>query len=237
MIRTVRILVASLLLGWALVTAQEVQRHGFVFEEWVRETFFGGYKPATYTQLWDLPAAANKAHGGVPVNPKAVKYGSPIDFGDALRQFAINEPFILVIGFWQQDGDEKRFVKIISPRVEPAAWHRLWSPIKLSDLEKLDVVIKDRTLTPEEARAAAQKIKSAPPFTKSIMVVNPKIDTNTQRRLQCSLHFDDVFKHLAPGFNPRPMDHPMLWGVEFPQPIASKAREFNRSGADDKKRE
>ena len=220
---------AVLALG-ATLAAQEVQKHGFVFEEWVCDTFFAGYRAASYTQQWDIPAAANKAHGGVPVNPKAVKYGSPIDFGDALRQFAIDEPFILVIGFgfWQQEGDEKRFVKIISPRIEPATWHHLWSPLKLADLEKLDAVIKDRSLTPDEARAAAQKIKSAPPFTKTIMTVNPKIDTHTQRRLQCSLHFDDVFKHLAPGFNPRPMEHPMLWGVEFPQPIASKPREFSR---------
>jgi len=232
----VRLACLSVLLLTTL-PAQEVQKHGFVFEEWVRDTFFDGYKPASYTQQWDIPAFANKTHGGVPVNPKAVKYGSPLDFGDALRQIAIDEPFILVIGFWEQEGDEKRFVKIISPRIEPATWHRLWSPVKLADLEKLDAIIKDRRLTADEARAAAQRIKSAPPFTKSIMVVNPKIDSGTQRRLQCSLHFEDVFKHLAPGFNPRPMEHPALWNIEFPQPIASKSREFIRSRDDDKKRE
>ena len=229
---------AALALGlFAALVAQEVQQHGFVFEEWVRATFFAGYKPTSYTQQWDIPAAVNREHGGVPVNPKVSKFGSPLDLGDALRQFRIEEPFLFVVGFWQQEGDEKRFVNIVAPRVEPSTWHRLWFPIKLADLEKLDAVIKDRSLTPEQSRAAALKIKNAPPFTKSIMQVNPKIDSSTQRRLQCSLRFDDVFKQLAPGAVQRPQDHPKLWGVEFPQPIASKAREFNRGKDDEKKRE
>ena len=63
---------AALVLG----SAQEVQSHGLVFERWVRDTFFDGYKPASYTQRWDIPASANRAHGGIPVNPKAVKHGT-----------------------------------------------------------------------------------------------------------------------------------------------------------------
>jgi len=50
--------------------AQEVQHHGLVFEEWIRDTFFDGYRPPSYTQKWDIPAAVNKKFGGVPVNPK-----------------------------------------------------------------------------------------------------------------------------------------------------------------------
>lgn len=218
------LLVALFVVGG--VFAQEVQQHGLVFEAWVRDTFFDGYKPASYTQKWDIPAAQNKTHGGVPVNPKAAKYGTPVDLGDALRQFRIAEPFILVIGFWRQEGDEKRFVHIVAPRIEPASWKKLWGPVTLADLEKLDAVIKDKSLTPEQARAAALKIKNAPPFTHSVIVVNPKIDSKTQRRLQCSLRFEDVFKFLAPGADSRAQEHAALWGVEFPQPIASKPRAF-----------
>lgn len=220
--------VALLLTAVRFVPAQEVQQHGLVFERWVRETFFGGYQPPAYTQPWDIPAAANPAHGRVPVNPKAVKYGTPVDLGDALRQFKIQEPFVLVIGFWQQEGAAKRFVKIVAPRIEPAAWKKLWGPVTQADLERLDAVIKDRSLTPEQARAAAAKIKNAPPFTHATMIVNPKIDSKTQRRLQCSLRFDDVFQYLAVGVDARPEDRPALWGVEFPGPIASTPRAFAR---------
>lgn len=224
-----RFLGASLLAATlSFASAQEVQQHGLVLEQWVRDTFFDGYKPSNYTQKWDIPASANRRFGGVPVNPKAAKYGTPVDLGDALRQRKISEPFILVVGFWRQEGDEKRFVNLIAPRIEPATWEKLWGPVTLADLERLDAVIKDKTLTPAEARAAAQKIKNAPPFTQSIIVVNPKIDSKTQRRLQCSLRFDDVFKHLAPEADRAPHDHPTLWGVEFPQPVPSKPRAFQK---------
>lgn len=220
--------VAFVLLAGAPLIAAEVQRHGLVFEEWVRDTFFAGYRPPGYTQPWDIPASANRDHGGVPVNPKAVKWGTPLDLGDALRQFKIDEPFLLVVGYWQQAGDEKQFVHILAPRIEPPLWRRLWHPITRADLERLDAVIKDRSLTPEQARAAAQKIKNAPPFTQAVIQVNPKIDSRTQRRLQCSLRFDEVFKELAPDAVKAPQTPAALWGIEFPQPIASKAREFSR---------
>lgn len=214
--------------GAVVAPAQEVQQHGLVFETWVRETFFGGGRAARYTQAWDIPASANTRFGGVPVNPKAAKYGTAVDLGDALRQFRIDEPFLLVVGFWQQDGDEKRFVNIVAPRIEPALWRRLWGPVTLADLERLDAVVKDRSLTPAQARAAAQAIKDAPPFTQAVIVVNPKIDSKTQRRLQCSLRFADVFRHLAPDAESAPQAAPALWGVPFPAPVASKPRAFAR---------
>ncbi len=208
--------------------AAEVQHHGVVFETWIRHTFFGGYTPASYTQKWDIPAEANQQHGHIPANPKAAKYGSAVDLGDALRQFDIDEPFLLIIGYWQQHGAEKRFVNIVAPRIDPPQWRALWHPITRADLERLDAVIKDRSLSPAQARAAARKIKSAPPFTLSRIVVNPKIDSKSQRRLQCSLRFADVFTQLAPGADLAPHPRPTLWDVEFPNPIASPPRTFRR---------
>jgi hypothetical protein len=222
------LLLAAVALASLVGRAAEVQQHGLVFEEWVRDTFFAGYRPRSYTQKWDIPAAVNKNFGGVPVNPKVAKLGTPVDLGDALRQFAIDEPFILVVGFWRQEGDEKRFVNIVAPRLDPAAWKKFWHPITLADLQRLDAVIKDRSLTPAEARTAAQKIKNAPPFTQSVIVVNPKIDSATQRRLQCSIRFEDVFRHLVPGGNPEAQEQPALWGVPFPATVASRPRAFSK---------
>lgn len=227
-LRAARLLrpVAALFLALALaaaVTAQEVQRHGLVFEEWVRDTFFDGYRPPGYTQKWDIPAAANRAHGGVPANPKAIKYGAAVDLGDALRQFAIDEPFLLVLGFWQQRGDEKHFVNLVAPLVTPEKWRELWHPVTLEDLRRLDALIKDTSRPLAETRRLAREMKSRPPFTQAVMQVNPKVGTD-QRRLQCSLRFKDVFKHLAPDADSRVQEKPTLWGLPFPGPIASPPR-------------
>ncbi len=223
-LRPLLALVAALALA-ATVAAQEVQRHGLVFEAWVRDTFFDGYRPPGYTQKWDIPAAANRAHGGVPANPKAIKYGTAVDLGDALRQFAIDEPFLLVLGFWQQRGDEKRFVNFVAPLVTPEQWRALWHPITLEDLRRLDALIKDPSRPLAETRRLAREMKSRPPFTEAIIQVNPKVGTD-QRRLQCSLRFRDVFKHLAPGADARVQENPTLWGVPFPGTVESKPRTF-----------
>lgn len=215
------------LLFFALgLLAQEVQHHGLVFEQWIRATFFDGYTPPGYTQKWDIPAAVNRTHGGVPVNPKAAKYGTAVDLGDALRQFDIAEQFILVIGYWRQEGGQKRFVNIVAPTITPEQWSRLWGSITRTDLAQLDALIKDRSLTPAEARRAAQALKRTAPFRDSIIVLNPKIDSRGQRRLQCSLRFADVFKHLAPAADPAVQANPELWGVPFPAAIDSAPRKF-----------
>lgn len=207
--------------------AQEVQRHGLVFEQWVRDTFFEGYQPTGYTQRWDIPAEANRKHGGVPVNPKLAKHGTAVDLGDALRQFEIGEPFILVIGFWQQEGGHKRVVNLLAPEISPQLWRELWGPVTLSDLRKLDDLVKDRRRPVKELRNLARQMKNSPPFTQAVIQVNPKIGSDGQRRLQCSIRFRDVFKHLVPGADPAPQARPALWGVEFPDPIASPPRRRN----------
>lgn len=227
LIRLVPILaLAGLVTFTPLLPAQEVQHHGIWFERWVCDTFFDGYRAPIYTQKWDIPAAANKTHGGIPVNPKAAKFGAPVDLGDALRQFDIDEPFLLVIGYWRQEGDAKRFVNLVAARVEPAVWRSLWGPVTRADLEKLDAVIKDRSTPPELAREAARKRKSRPPYSEAVIVLNPKIDAKRQRRLQCSLRAEDVFRLLAPDANPAAQEHPMLWGVELTAKVASAPRRF-----------
>ena len=134
-------LIAFFLALLSALIAQEVQLHGLVFEEWVRNTFFDGYVPPGYTQKWDIPAEINRTHGGLPVNPKAIKYKTPVDLGDALRQFDIEESFILVVGYWVQEGGEKRFVNIIAPVVTPEILRPLWGEVTRADLERLDALI------------------------------------------------------------------------------------------------
>jgi hypothetical protein len=205
----------------------EVQEHGVAFEEWIRHTFFDGYKPLTYTQKWDIPASANLRYGGIPINPKATKYGTPVGLGDALRQYQVDEPFMLIIGYWEQETPEtKRFVKVISPAVSVALWRRLWEPVTLEDIRQLDELVKNKSLPHTEAQRLAQAMKSRPPFSQSQITLNPKIDSKGQRRLQCSLNFEKVFQFLAPDIDLAPEKEPTLFGVVVPTRFSSSPRQF-----------
>lgn len=202
---------------------REEQRHGYVFEEWVRATFFGNYEGG-YTQEWDVPKEANTRYGEIPVSIKTARYGRSVDLGDALRQYSINERFLLIVGFWKQEGEKKRIVAIVAATVEPALWKRLWEPITPEELQRLDAVVKNRRTPYHEARLQAKKIKNAPPFTQAVMGVHPKIDSKSQRRVQCSLSFREVFEYLAPKADPAPQAAPTLFGVQVLDAFESAPR-------------
>lgn len=109
--------------------------------------------------------------------------------------------------------------------IKPTDWARLWSPLTRSDLNRLIAVIKDKSLTLDEARQRAKAMKNLPPFTEAIMQVNPKID-GSQRRLQCSVRFDDFFKHL-PKQPTAPDKRVRLFSAcPFPRPFDSASRKI-----------
>ena len=140
----------------------EVQAHGFTFEKWVRETFYGGYQ-GNYMQEWDIPPEANSSSlvsarfRDLPVSVKVAKYGSPIGLGDILRQRAIAEPFVLIVGFWKQTGPaEKRIIEIGAVRLEVAKWESMWGTLRLEEIKMIDRRIKDLNLPYAAARRKAK---------------------------------------------------------------------------------
>ena len=212
-------------LAASLAHATEVQRHGLSFEHWVADSFFGGHRPSGPTDKWDIPAAANKNHGRIPVNPKATKYGEPVLLGDALRQYDINEPFLLIVGFWKQDGRDKKFVQSLVARIEPEQWRKLWAPVTRKDLEAMDKLVKDTSRPIADVRREVLRRKKQPPFSEAVIQLNPKID-KSQRRLQCSISYVRLFKNLAPGRDRKAQPFAEIFGRRIPSVPASPPRKF-----------
>lgn len=212
----------------------EVQQHGFDFEKWVRVTFFNEYI-GSYSQKWDI--AANQADHpdvvgmlkGAPVSVKLIKYKSPIGLGDALRQRRIDEPFVMIVGFWvQRSPFEKWILDIGCIRFSSELWSSLWGGVSAARLMDLDALVKDAATPYLKVREQAKA------FKKDLLrdmgckfVINPKIDSKTQRRVQCSLPFSAFWECL--GRPAEKHDNPKLFGVPFPNPIASGSRVFIRT--------
>jgi hypothetical protein len=214
-----------LCLAASLVRATEVQQHGLSFEHWVADTFFGGHRPSGPTDKWDVPASANKNHGRIPVNPKATQYGEPMLLGDALRQYDIKEPFLLIVGFWEQDGRGKKFVQSLVVRIDPERWHKLWGPVTRADLEAMDKLVKDTSRPIAEVRKEVLRRKKLPPFSQAVIQLNPKID-QSQRRLQCSISYVRLFKNLAPGRDRKAQAFAKIFGRRIPRITSSPPRSF-----------
>jgi hypothetical protein len=217
------VLCLILCLAASLAHATEVQRHGLSFEHWVADTFFGGHRLSGPTDKWDIPASANKNHGRIPVNPKATQYGEPVLLGDALRQYDINEPFLLIVGSWEQDGRGKKFVQSLVARIQPDQWRRLWAPVTRKDLEAMDKLVKDTSRPISEVRKEVLRRKKLPPFSEAVIQLNPKID-RSQRRLQCSISYVRLFKNLAPGRSRKAQPFAEIFGRRIPSIAVSPPR-------------
>ncbi len=213
----------------------EVQKHGFSFEQWIRETFFGSYE-GVYSQKWDVPPEHNRSKlvpaefRGLPVSIKTTKQGSPVNLGDALRQFQVTEDFVMICGIWKQaNREEKHLVAIGAALFRAAAWRQLWSPLKLAELKELDDTVKDRGLTYVEARLRAKKWQAIhKPGSDAGLRINPKIDSKEQRRVQCSLPFATYCGAAGLGdMTAESAGAPaQLFGKRYPGVIKSPPRTF-----------
>ena len=208
----------------------EVQRHGFDFENWIKETFFAK-SHINYTEKWDVPSELNVsiavpgALQRLPVSIKTCKFGSPIGFGDALRQFKNDEDFLLIVGFWQQSGSYKNFVAVEGVKIRANDWRNLFLPLNAADLTLLDSAIKNIESHYSEARKMAKEIKNSDKFKQTKIILNPKIDSKTQRRLQCSLPFG-VFWQEFVGRESYQNIGCELFGQKVPNPFLSSSRTF-----------
>ncbi|HEY5793254.1 MAG TPA: hypothetical protein VIS74_08145 [Chthoniobacterales bacterium] len=211
----------------------EVQIHGFSFERWVRGTLFEGYS-GNYMQKWDIPPDFNQHESipeqfrNIPVSVKSAKYGSPIGLGDILRQRVIYQPFLMIAGFWRQRTPSEKWIEDIGAAFfDPAQWNGLWGGLTSEGIQVIDAQIKDLGTPYTVARELAQQWKRRLADTSgSAVVVNPKIDSKRQRRIQCSLPFRTFWE--AAGRKPTVCESPALFGFEFENPILSGARTFNQ---------
>jgi hypothetical protein len=214
------------------------QKHGLNFEEWIKKTFFQSYTQTGYTDKWDSLSVTFKndyasytsSFNGLPVSMKTCGYGSSIGFGDALRQIENNEDFLLIAGFWQSAGNGKKIVSIGAVKIDAADWQNLFVTSEegktetYEDFLGLDTVQKIRQLDRgikreqipfyKDARDFAKKSKMTLPTGLS-MSINPKIDSKTQRRVQCSLPFS-VFESLFKSQFAFQSGKATFWGETVP---------------------
>jgi len=212
-----------------------VQSHGIAYQNWVEKTFFQGYSSG-HTDKWDIPAEVNvQGKSALPsrlqnmsVSVKANKVGSALNLGDAMRQRATKENFLLVAALWKQDSSSTKEIQQVGVSVITIAqWAKLWGNVTMKDLQELEAIIKDTTKGYTETRVAARKWKAdnAEILETAGITLNPKIDSKNQRRLQCSLSYKK-FIEIA-WFETQPPQDPLMCGISVPKKMSSAPRVFN----------
>lgn len=167
---------------------------------------------------------------GLPTSVKSTSNGS-IGLGDARRTWenVLGYSFRMVIGRYAQFTNRKVFGEIAELVLDPSLADALIGSVSLDEVASLHEAISLRAFPAGEHNRARAHAKAAVARLKprlGLLVLNPKIDSKNQRRLQCSLDMEGLIELARLRGSPWWL-HEMHFG-DLPLPLAvrSGAREF-----------
>lgn len=113
----------------------EVQEHGFIFENWIKQILNLDHLASNYTQKWDIP-------GELPISVKCMGEFNALEFSSAERMWEINSDFLLVVARWKQIGSNKIIISIDELLFNKAILKKLRGDITLDELRAFNDKIK-----------------------------------------------------------------------------------------------
>ena len=201
----------------------EVQSHGNDYEDFVIKRLTGKSKKeydslkgkGGYTSAMDL------VEGLLVDKNYSIKTakGNKVDCGDILRRMS-EKSYTVVVGQWRQDGDTKVIHTEYTFNVKPEDYSKLWGSMTYEQVKEFDQYVKSIPKTREgqqSTKAERTRRKSEIACKDALMVIHPKVDSKSQRRVQCSFKIDEM---IASGIEYTKM--PM--NIE----IKSNKRTFNK---------
>ena len=173
-----------------MTECSQSQSHGFIFENRVRVAY--GLQPnQNDTHIHDI----SKEELGTNENVSIKLTGSDtIYMGDILRVFNYdfeNETHTIIVGKYSQITPEiKQIQKIYKINFTKSLHNYLFGNITFEELQKYDQLVKKIPHGPvSEIQKNIYKQQKKELITKYNMklVINPKVDSKQQRRVQCSI--------------------------------------------------
>jgi hypothetical protein len=166
----------------------ENQLHGFTWEAEIKTNVFGLDAAAPYTAVHDIDRSQNRFDANENISIKTTG-GSTVCMGDALRILDY-EPGVLhtaIVVQYKQCADSKIIMCVYE--LDLGQRELLWGQVTREDVAELDALVRSmprRQRVPEIDAAITAK-KTELNAKSGLLKFNPKIDSKTQRRLQCSI--------------------------------------------------
>jgi hypothetical protein len=205
------------------------QRHGKQFEDMVKALLYSGAadKARKSVAKFDIEANFDKEFN-LDTSVKASKNCSNISLADARHFWQINTKFRLLVGCWKQITPEiKQFYEIHEFIITPAIMQELRGNVTLQQITDFHETIKTFGIGKhEEARIyAKQQKKILQP--QSLIILNPKIDSKSQRRLQCSLNME-ILQNICREYAAiHHVYNEIMGSLVLPMNIKSSPRKFS----------
>lgn len=164
------------------------QNHGFLWEDEIKTKVFQCTAQTGYTDTHDIDKTHNRFNPRENISIKVTGSGT-VCMGDALRVFSYSSEDVHtgIVLRYRQEEDSKVLCGVYELDLDNRAL--LWGTLTAEDIQSLDTLVRSM---PPGARDAAldrqiKERKRELNARSGVVRFNPKIDSGTQRRLQCSI--------------------------------------------------
>jgi hypothetical protein len=176
---------------------EEVQAHGNKFEDLkIRELTglskkeYDKLKPNGYTSSLDLVKGII-----VPYNASIKATGrNSVDCADILKRMQ-EKDYRLIVGCYKQQGPNKVFHTEYEFLITPEDYDELWGNMTYESVKSFVDYVKSIPDGREAQRSTSKSrkmLKEQVQCINALMSINPKVDSKTQRRVQCSFKLDKM---------------------------------------------
>jgi hypothetical protein len=167
----------------------ESQNHGFAWENEIKLAVFNMTEKLSYTAVHDVPKEHNKLNNRENVSIKTTGSGT-VCMGSALRVFNYTpgDAHTAIVLQYTQSTTSKTLTNVYELDLDNRA--ALWGSVTREDIEELDALVSSMprgNVRNAALTAAITKKKKEMNSKSGVVRFNPKIDSKTQRRLQCSI--------------------------------------------------
>jgi len=181
----------------------EVQAHGNYYEDLktrqitgLSKVYYDSLKENGYTSGMDI------MKGLLSISDYSIKTtnGNKIDCGDVLRRRQETD-YILVVGVYEQVGDNKVFHTEYTFYIKPEHEQKLWGRMNYNQLAEYVDYIKNIPAGKEaqqETKTERTVLKNCIEDKNALVKIHPKVDSKKQRRVQCSVKIKELIKADIP---------------------------------------
>lgn len=210
------------------------QKHGFLWENSIRSLVFKLTEESNNTDKHDIPFTKNNFNGQENVSIK-VTGGSSIDCADIIRFFSYehdNYKHTIICVKYKQQGSSKVVQRIYEFDYSKDMRDYLFGTVSLQELQDyikfVKSIPKGKVVKELKDKYISEKKRLQTEHNMRINI-SPKIDSNTQRRVQCSIpKFEETLSQFITYQSS--IDNPsLLRGVKLPEKCISEKRVRNNT--------
>jgi hypothetical protein len=167
----------------------ENQKHGFLVEDEIRQVVFGLTEKSQYTSIHDIDKHHNIFDSNENISIKTITGNGSLCMGCPRRIFLYPERELhtCILVRLKQDGESKVVTEIMEISLDDKA--ALFGELTVDDIQEYMTYIRKIPCGKVDLatkREIHQK-KEVLNRKSGIIQFNPKVDSNTQRRVQCSI--------------------------------------------------